>query len=565
MTGREKQDIKEMTRSRKTLNKVFIFVHLGDFNISILLSLFFIAGSDRVCLLGDETVLTAGTMRATGDWAYVKDHCIWFCGRKDRQIKRMGKRINLDWIEREISEKLLNETCSLIIDKSDYSSYFRLHLFVVEKSLVQNGNRPTSLRSGLINLLPVHAQPDFVHVVSHLPMTAHGKVDRKALLSGIQDMPDPEDVKSVREFLKHAWKESLEVIGVRKPQELKVSSKMEFLNEHKDLGNFDKNYVVDDDMFIPSGGSSLSAVKLADSIEAWISRQQKSPEKLPELLDVILSKSFGALCCYVESKLDQTHSHDDGDFMGTPLGYINAHRSGDLRTTTAGKTDRDEDMYSENGSTRPAGKPSLKRKSSLDDANVLMDDKDARRKRVILKNPTSVEGSDLCKDEDDCASELKTCFCSVRRGNQWTSCKFCMNSKPSAADCTTRQTQSFKTFNCKQTFAQSSSVPSEMAAVKCHSQSISSSKETKAPGTKVAITCQWQTCLYKCIDASPLVVYSPGRCEGEAFISSHGHVFMCIRLSDGEVLWERRVGDRIESSAALSLCGKYVVVGKEHV
>ena len=565
MTGREKQDIKEMTRSRKTLNKVFIFVHLGDFNISILLSLFFTGGSDRVCLLGDETALTTGTMRATGDWAYVKDHCIWFCGRKDRQIKRMGKRINLDWIEREISEKLLNETCSLIIDKSDYSSYSRLHLFVVEKSLVQNGNRPTSLSSGLINLLPVHAQPDFVHVVSHLPMTAHGKVDRKVLLSGVRDMPHPEDVKSVREFLKTAWKESLEVIRVRKPQELKVSSKMEFLNEHKDLGNFDEKYdVADDDMFIASGGSSLSAVKFADSIEAWISRLQKSSMKLPELLDVILSKSFGALCCYVESKLEQTHSYDDSDSVRTPLGYINAHRSSDLRTT-AGKTNKDEDLYSENGPTRPAGKPSLKRKSSLGDASVLMDDKDTRRKRVILKNPTSVEDSDLCKDEDDCASELKTCFRSVRRGNQWKSCKFCMNSKPSTAGCMTRQTQSLKTFNCKQTFAQSTSVPSEMVAVKCHSQTISFSKETKAPGTKVVITCQWQTFLYKCIDASPLMVYSPRRCEGEVFIGSHGHVFMCIRLSDGEVLWERRVGDRIESSAALSLRGKYVVVGKECV
>lgn len=181
--------------------KAFIIVHLGNFNVSILLSLFFTGGSDRVCLLGDETAVTAETMRATGDWAFVKDHCIWFCGRKDRQIKRMGKRINLDWIEQEISEKLLNEACSLIIEKSDYSSYSRLHLFVIEKSLPYKSNKVMSLRSGLINLLPVHAQPDFVHVVSHLPMTAHGKVDRKALLSGVQDMPDPEDFKSVREFL----------------------------------------------------------------------------------------------------------------------------------------------------------------------------------------------------------------------------------------------------------------------------------------------------------------------------------------------------------------------------
>ena len=515
--------------------------------------MFFIGGSDRVCLLGDETALVAGIMRATGDWAYVKDQCIWFFGRKDRQIKRMGKRINLDWIEREISEKLLSsETCSLVIDESDYSSYTRLHLFVVEKSLPHSSNKLTSLRGGLRNLLPIDAQPDFVHVVSHLPMTTHGKVDSNALLSGVQHMPNPENIESVREYLKHAWRESLEVIELRKPQEITVSSKMEFLNEHKGLGHFDGNDVTEDCMFIANGGSSLGAVKLADSIESWISGQQKSPMKLPELLDVILSKPFGALCCYVESKLEKTHSHD-GDFMRTPLGYINEH--GDLKATT-GETDRDEDMYD---STSKAGKPSLKRKSlSMGDASFLMNEKDAKMKRTILKTPTFVEGSDLWKVEEDCASELNSCFCSVRRGNQWTTCKFCMNSKPSTADCMTRQTKA----NCKQTFAQSSFASSEMVGVTSHSQSISFSKETNAPGTKVAITCQWQTCLYKCIDASPLGVYSPGRCEGEVFIGSHGHVFMCIRLSDGEILWERRVGDRIESSAALSACGRYVVVGK---
>ena len=61
------------------------------------------------------------------------------------------------------------------------------------------------------------------------------------------------------------------------------------------------------------------------------------------------------------------------------------------------------------------------------------------------------------------------------------------------------------------------------------------------------------------------MVYSQGSSEGEVYIGSHGHVFMCIRLSDGKVLWESRVGDRIESSAAVSKCGRYVIVGEVHV
>ena len=79
---------------------------------------------------------------------------------------------------------------------------------------------------------------------------------------------------------------------------------------------------------------------------------------------------------------------------------------------------------------------------------------------------------------------------------------------------------------------------------------------------KVSVSCKWGTCLYKYIDTSPLVVRAPGRSEGEVFIGSHSYTFMCSRLSDGKVLWESRLEDRIESSAALSVCGRYVIVGK---
>lgn len=179
----------------------------------------------------------------------------------------------------------------------------------------------------------------------------------------------------------------------------------------------------------------------------------------------------------------------------------------------------------------------------------------------MFKNPVQEENKNLCKDQTCNASGLKTCFCSVRRGNQWTICKVCRNSKTNTVDCMGRQPQTFKTFHSNQSCSQTSSVFSDVIREKSHRQVLSSSIEKEASGFSVTITSQWCTCLNKCIDASPLVIHSPGRCEGEVFIGSHAHVFMCIRLSDGEVLWERRVGDRIESSAALSVCGKFVTVG----
>lgn len=56
-------------------------------------------GEDRVCLLDDEETAVPGTMRATGDWVNVKDAQLCYLGRKDRLIKRHGKRVNLDSLQ----------------------------------------------------------------------------------------------------------------------------------------------------------------------------------------------------------------------------------------------------------------------------------------------------------------------------------------------------------------------------------------------------------------------------------------------------------------------------------
>lgn len=56
-------------------------------------------GEDRVCLLDDEETVMSGTMRATGDWVNIKDSQLYYLGRRDRLIKRHGKRVNLDSLQ----------------------------------------------------------------------------------------------------------------------------------------------------------------------------------------------------------------------------------------------------------------------------------------------------------------------------------------------------------------------------------------------------------------------------------------------------------------------------------
>lgn len=560
----------------------------------------FSGGCNRVCLLGNETSLTAGTMRATGDWAYVQEGSMWFCGRRDRQIKRMGKRINLDWIERQITEKILENACSLVLEKTAKSHHSMLHLFVAEKSLSYNNTELTSLNRDITNLLPVEARPDCVHMVSHLPMTAHGKADRGSLLACVQKTSVHWDMKSTREFLEHVWKEVLGINETANTERIFTSSSSKIAKSEP--GNFlkaSKKDVNQDEMFIASGGSSLDAIRLADLIELFVSKQKKTTVDLSELLDFILSKPFDALCNYVESKLTGTDKGDGleskvlPEDLNTHCSHGNLGETADQCCNTKGvrltfSTHENHvnkeaiDVGVQQGAESPSRINMQERKLDAQ-ASILP----AKRKSFSLDNDTSLKNktaktniedqgiekyNDSNKEGVTGLSELKSCFCSVRSRNQWTICEFCKYSSENTASHMTDET--LVQSSCQSDEAMTSSLKD-----KIYHQSVTSLKDCDKSYEihaayqevtnsnvkeefKVSITCQWRTCLYKCIDASPLVVYSQGRSEGEVYIGSHGHVFMCIRLSDGKVLWESRVGDRIESSAALSKCGKHIIVGE---
>lgn len=63
--------------------------------------LFCLGGHNRVCLLDTESVLSPDTWRNTGDIGH-KDQTtghVYIIGRSDRQIKRKGNRVNLDYVQ----------------------------------------------------------------------------------------------------------------------------------------------------------------------------------------------------------------------------------------------------------------------------------------------------------------------------------------------------------------------------------------------------------------------------------------------------------------------------------
>jgi acyl-CoA synthetase len=67
----------------------------------------------------------------------------------------------------------------------------------------------------------------------------------------------------------------------------------------------------------------------------------------------------------------------------------------------------------------------------------------------------------------------------------------------------------------------------------------------------------------KCVDASPLLIHDDSRDPAEiVYIGSHSGKFFAICFRTGRVLWEVKLTDRIESSACLSVCGQFVIVGE---
>ena len=109
----------------------------------------------------------------TGDLAkYTQNGELIFCGRKDFQIKHMGHRIELEEIERAISEVDGVERLCAVYD-SGCSKLYGFYVGEINKK---------DLRTRLRQYLPVYMIPNSFHQIEAFPITKNGKVDRKKLI-----------------------------------------------------------------------------------------------------------------------------------------------------------------------------------------------------------------------------------------------------------------------------------------------------------------------------------------------------------------------------------------------
>ncbi|MCT7949710.1 amino acid adenylation domain-containing protein [Ancylothrix sp. C2] len=182
-----------------------------------------------------------GYLYKTGDLVrYLADGNIEYVGRLDFQVKIRGYRIELGEIEKALEEHP-EVAQTAVIAHVDSSGEKRIVAYVVAK---ENGSlEEKKLREFLQEKLPKYMMPSALVGMEVLPVTANGKVDRKAL-------PVPNFERS---------EEEADFVAPQDDLELELSLIWEKILGVKNIGIHDN--------FFELGGHSLLAVRLLAEIE----------------------------------------------------------------------------------------------------------------------------------------------------------------------------------------------------------------------------------------------------------------------------------------------------------
>jgi amino acid adenylation domain-containing protein len=163
--------------------------------------------------IGERFVTTpVGRMFRTGDIALCSEAGdISFVGREDEQVKLGGLRVELGEVRQVLTNYPAVRECAICVDGG------RLVAYVV----FGEGVKPESpaIIRWLEERLPRHMVPTLYIPVTHLPMTAWGKLDRSALKSPVQAIaersrPSPSRGSSTESSLIQILREALELPAI---------------------------------------------------------------------------------------------------------------------------------------------------------------------------------------------------------------------------------------------------------------------------------------------------------------------------------------------------------------
>ena len=164
-----------------------------------------------VSLKNDET----SRLYRTGDRVKrLRDGSLVFLGRTDRQVKLNGFRIELGEIE-QVLNSLPGVQESVVIKSPHPSAGDILVGFIIPK--VEYTLDLEGVRSGLKEFLPHYMQPAKLHILTDVPLTPNGKLDRNRLPELILDeditVKEP-PLPGTEQVLSNIWCELLQVPAV---------------------------------------------------------------------------------------------------------------------------------------------------------------------------------------------------------------------------------------------------------------------------------------------------------------------------------------------------------------
>ena len=125
-------------------------------------------------------------MYRTGDLArWTADGVLEFLGRADNQVKIRGMRVELEEIEVVLAAHPQVRHAAVILRQTPAGG-----AQLTGYALSSSGADPDELRSWCAQKLPEHMVPGAVLVLDEFPVTANGKIDRRALPEPTLDRPD---------------------------------------------------------------------------------------------------------------------------------------------------------------------------------------------------------------------------------------------------------------------------------------------------------------------------------------------------------------------------------------
>ncbi len=217
-------------------------------------------------------------MYKTGDLAYWReDGNIAYVGRNDFQVKIRGLRIELGEIENAISS-VHGVSQSVVVVRKDDSGRQLICAFYTEQSSVDIAD----IKSAISSKLPKYMMPHIFTVLSEMPLTSSGKINRKAL---------PEiDLTNISN--------EVEFVKPQSEMQKELAKLMEKVLNYSPIG-------LNDDFF-DLGGDSLKAIEFVSKAH--------SEGIYFNLQAVFDNPTVAKLCDYIENGDKQMVLYNQSDF-----------------------------------------------------------------------------------------------------------------------------------------------------------------------------------------------------------------------------------------------------------